>query len=113
MSFRRKLLLHYPKLIQRGRKQRIKSINQVEMKGLFCNGDVFREPKKHRFIADTTNEENLSFIAISETMRKSFTDTFLKNICGGRNHVMLCNEPKGRLAGILMGIDLDVCRDHM
>jgi hypothetical protein len=48
------------------------------MKGMFCNWDGFRDPKKHRFISDITREQNLSFIGISETGRRSFSDPFLK-----------------------------------
>ena len=78
------------------------------MKGIFWNCDGFKDPKKHRFISDTTKEENLNFIAISETVRRSFTDSFLKNLCGGRNYIWHCKEPVGRSGGILLGIDLDV-----
>lgn len=55
------------------------------MRGIFWNSDGFRDPKKHKYISDLTKENNLSFIAISETGRKSFTNPFLKNICAGRD----------------------------
>jgi hypothetical protein len=78
------------------------------MKGIFWNCDGFRDPKNHRFISDLTKEQNLSFIAISETVRKSFTDPFLRNLCGGRNFIWHVKGPSGHSGGILMGIDLDV-----
>ena len=77
------------------------------MKGVFWNSDGFKDPKKQRFISDLTKEHNLSFIAISETVRKSFTDPFLKNLCAGKNYIWHCKEPKGRSSGILMGVNLD------
>ena len=78
------------------------------MKGIFWNCDGFKDPKKHRFISDLTKEHNLSFIAISETGRRSFTNPFLKNLCSGKNYLWHVKEPKGRSGGILLGIDLDV-----
>jgi hypothetical protein len=40
------------------------------MRGVFwdCNG--FKDPKKYRIISDLTREQNLSFIALSETGMK-------------------------------------------
>jgi hypothetical protein len=56
---------------------------------------------------DLTREQELCFIAISETVRKCFQDSILKNLCGGRNFLWHCKEPKERSGGILLGIDLD------
>lgn len=41
-------------------------------------------------------------------MRKTFTDPFLRNLCGGKNFLWHCKEPDGCSGGILMGIDLDL-----
>ena len=54
------------------------------MKGIFWNSDGFKDPKKHRFISDLTREHDLHFIAISERVRKDFSDSFLKNLCAAR-----------------------------
>jgi hypothetical protein len=78
------------------------------MKGVFWNSHGFKDPKKHKFVSDLTKEQSLSFIAISETVRKSFTDPFLRNLCAGKNFLWHCKEPVGHAGGILMGIDLDV-----
>jgi hypothetical protein len=40
--------------------------------------------------------------------RKGFQDFVLRNLCGGQNFIWHCKEPRGRLGGILLGIDLDV-----
>jgi hypothetical protein len=78
------------------------------MKGIIWNSNGFRDPKKHRFLADTTREKNLAFMAILETGRSSFTDPFLKNLCAGKNFLWHSKDPQGRSGGILVGIDLDV-----
>ena len=81
----------------------------LSKKGAFWNSDGFRDPKKHRFISDLTKEHNLSFIATSETGRRSFTNPFIKNLCSGKNYLWQVKEPKGRSGGgILLGIDLEV-----
>jgi hypothetical protein len=59
-------------------------------------------------VSDLVKEQNLSFIAISETVRRSFTDPFLRNLSGGKNFLWHCKEPDGRSGGILLGVDLDV-----
>jgi len=77
------------------------------MKGIFWNSDGFKDPKKHRFISDLAKEKDLSFIAISETGRRSFSTPFLKNLCVGRDFLWHVKEPRGRSGGILLGIDLN------
>jgi hypothetical protein len=79
-----------------------------KMKGIFWNSDGFKDPVKHKFVSDLTKEQNLSFITISETVCKSSTDPFLRNLCGGKNFLWHCKELEGRLGGILLGVDLDV-----
>jgi hypothetical protein len=69
------------------------------MKGIFWNSDGFKDPKKHRFISDLTKEQDLSFIGISETGRRSFIDPFLKKLCAGRDFLWHVKEPKGRSGG--------------
>jgi hypothetical protein len=78
------------------------------MKGNLWNSNGFKDPKKHRFISKLTKEQNLSFIGISETGRRSFTSPFLKNLCAGREFIWHVMEPRGRSGGILLGVDLEV-----
>lgn len=78
------------------------------MKGVFWNCDGFRDPKKHRFVTDLTKEFNLSFIALSETGKKDFSDAFLKNLCAGKDFLWHCKEPRGRSGGMVLGIDFNV-----
>jgi hypothetical protein len=65
------------------------------MRGVFWNSNGFKDPKKHRFISDLTREQDLCFIAISETGRKGFSDSVFRNLCAGRNFLWHCKEPKG------------------
>jgi hypothetical protein len=78
------------------------------MKGIIWNSNRFRDSMKHRFVSDTTRKHNLASIAILETRRSNFTDSFLKNLCAGKNFLWHCKAPQGRLGGILVDVDLDV-----
>jgi hypothetical protein len=76
------------------------------MKGIFWNNNRFKDPKKHKFISDLTKENNLNFIAISETGRSDFSPRFLKNLCPGRDYLWYSKAPRGRSGDILLGVDL-------
>jgi hypothetical protein len=65
------------------------------MKGIIWNSNGFRE-------------HNLEFMAILESRRSNFNDSFLKNLCAGKNFLWHCKAPQGRSGGILVGVDLDV-----
>jgi hypothetical protein len=77
------------------------------MRGFFWNSNKFKDHNKHRFISDLMKEQGLCFIAVLETGRKGFNDSVLRNLCGGKIFLWHCKEPRGRLGGILLGIDLD------
>jgi hypothetical protein len=66
------------------------------MKGFFWNSNGFKDPKKHKFISDLTKENNLNFIAISETGRSDFMPRFLKTFV-----------PEGIIFGILKLLEVD------
>jgi hypothetical protein len=76
------------------------------MRGIFWNRNGFKDPKKHKFISDLTKENNLNFIAISETGRSDFSPRFLKNLCAGRDYLWHSKAPRGRYGGMLLGVDL-------
>jgi exonuclease III len=78
------------------------------MKGFFWNSNGFKDPKKHKFISDLTKENNLNFIAISETGRSDFMPIFLKNLCAGRDYLWHSKAPRGRSGDILLGVDLQI-----
>jgi hypothetical protein len=78
------------------------------MRGIFCNSNEFKDPKKHKYTSDLTKESNLNFIAISETDRSDFTPRFLKNLCSGRDYLWHCKPLNGRSGGMLLGVDLQI-----
>jgi exonuclease III len=54
------------------------------MKGIFWNSNGLRDPAKHRFLFETTRENNLDFISILETKRKDITINELSHLCPGK-----------------------------
>jgi exonuclease III len=63
---------------------------------------------KHRFLDELVKEEQINFIALSETGRDSFPDHVLKIMCGGHDFLWHTMAPHGRSGGILLGVDLNV-----
>ena len=63
---------------------------------------------KHRFLADLVKEEQINFIALSETGRDDFPYHILKNLCGGGDFLWHSMAPHGRSGGIQLGVDLNV-----
>ena len=55
------------------------------MKGVFWNSRGLADFAKHRFLADLVKEEQINFIALSETGRDEFPNHTLKNLCAGRD----------------------------
>ena len=70
------------------------------MKGVFWNSRGLADLAKHRYLAEMVREEQINFIALSETGRDNFTDTTLKNLCGGRDFIWHNMAPHGRSGGI-------------
>ena len=78
------------------------------MKGVFWNSRGLADLAKHRFLAKLVKEEQINFIALSETGRDDFPDHILKNLCGGHEFLWHSMAPHGRSGGILLGVDLNV-----
>ena len=78
------------------------------MKGVFWNSRGLKDLATHRFLADLVKEEQINFIALSETGRDDFPDHILKNLCAGRDFLWHSMTPHGRSGGILLGVDLNV-----
>jgi len=76
------------------------------MKGVFWNCNGLGDPKKFKFLSDLTLENNLDFIALSETGRGDCTQVFLKNLCGGKDFLWHVKPPRGKSGGMLLGINL-------
>ena len=77
------------------------------MKGVFWNSRDLADLAKHRYLSKMVKEEQIHFIALSETGRDDFSDTTLKNFCGGRDFIWHSMAPHGRSGGILLGADLN------
>jgi len=59
-------------------------------------------------LSDLVKEEQINFIALSETGRDDFPYRILKNLCAGRDFLWHCMASHGRSGGILLGWDLKV-----
>jgi hypothetical protein len=62
---------------------------------------------KHLFFADFIREHNLDFLAISETGRRDFTQSFLDRLSYGENFMWHSRPLHGRSRGILLDIRTD------
>jgi exonuclease III len=78
------------------------------MKGIFWNSRGLSDLAKSRFLADTSKERNLDFIALLETCKKDFSQPTLDNFSGGKNFLWHWTAPHGRSGGLLLGVNLDV-----
>lgn len=76
------------------------------MKGIFWNCNGLGDHKKHKFLNDLNKEKGLDFIALSETGRSTFSDSFLNNLCAGKDFLWHCKPPIGRSGGMLLGVNL-------
>jgi hypothetical protein len=77
------------------------------MNGMFSNSRGLGDLAKHLFFADSIQEHNLDFLAISEMGRRDFAQSFLDRLSGGLNFVWHSRPPRGRSGGILVGIKTD------
>jgi hypothetical protein len=75
------------------------------MNGMFSNSRGLGDLAKYLFFADSIREHNLDFLAISETGRRDFTQSFLDR--GSANFVWHSRPPRGQSGGILVGIKTD------
>jgi hypothetical protein len=78
------------------------------MKGVFWNNRGLTDLAKHRFLDGLVREEQINFIALSETGRESFFDHVVKNLCAERDFLWHAMAPHGCSGGILLGVDLSV-----
>jgi exonuclease III len=74
------------------------------MKGMFWNCRGLRDLAKHTFLHDVAGDNNLDFIALSETNKNSFSTQCLDNFCVGADFIWYWRCPHGMSRGMLMGI---------
>lgn len=71
------------------------NIKLFKMKEDFWSSDGSKDPKTQKFISDITKEQQLDFIALSETIKRDFTAFALKNLCAQKDFFWHCKPPKG------------------
>ena len=74
------------------------------MKGIFWNSRGLADLAKRRFLAETTIEQQLDFIALLETRQDNFTSQFLGTLSRGIDFDWHILPPRGRSGGILLGV---------
>ena len=57
------------------------------MKCVFWNCRGLRDLAKHNFLHDVAGDNNLDFIALSETNKNSFSTQCLENFCAGADFI--------------------------
>lgn len=77
------------------------------MKGILWKSTGLWDLAKSGFLLDTSNEQNLDFIALLETGRNDFTSLELSHFCGEKNFFWSWTSPRGRSGGILVRVNLD------
>ncbi len=80
----------------------------VIMKGIFWNSRGLKDLAKSRFLSKLSKEQKLYFIALLETDKDKFANSWLNNIYGGKDFLWHWTRPKGGSGGILLGINLDL-----
>ena len=79
------------------------------MRGIFWNSRGLKDLAKRRFVAEASIENQLDFIALSETGRDNFPPPpqFLSTLSGGVDFDWHCLPPRGRSGGVLLGVKCD------
>jgi hypothetical protein len=75
------------------------------LRGISWNSEGFRDPGKHLFVKEAIREYQLDFIALLETGRSNFSNSFISGLSGGVEFAWFCLPPIGRSGGILVGIN--------
>ena len=66
---------------------------------------------KRRFLAKTSTDQNLDFIALLEIGRDNFTSQFLGTLAGGIDFDWHCLPPRGRSGGILQRVKCEALEE--
>jgi exonuclease III len=77
------------------------------MKGVSWNCQGLRKPGKFEFLKNLIKEENLDFISLQETNKKSISTSWLDAISGNRTFQWVHSAPNGRSGGQLVGFNID------
>jgi hypothetical protein len=77
------------------------------MNGMFWNSNCLRDQVKPRFLFDSVKEQQLDFIAISESKRSDFSQSELAHYCTNKDFKWSWTQPRGRAGGILARVNQD------
>jgi hypothetical protein len=73
--------------------------NSISMKGVFWNCRSLRDLAKHTFLHDVAGDNQLDFIALSETNKNSVSTQCRQNFCAGADFVWHWRSPRGMSRG--------------
>ena len=82
------------------------------MRGIFWNSRGLPKLSKRRFLAESSGEYKLDFIALLETGRDNFTSQFLSTISGGLDFDWHCLPPRVDLLGSYWGLNVNPSRSR-
>jgi hypothetical protein len=71
---------------------------------MFRNSRVLCDLAKHSHIDDCCKDYNLDFIAIPETGKRDYSQSFLNRLSGGIDFEWFYSPPRGRSGGFLIGV---------
>jgi hypothetical protein len=77
------------------------------MNDMFRNSRGLRDLAKHSHIANCYRDYNLDFLAIFETGKRAYSQSFLDRLSGGINFQWFSRPPHGRSGGMLLGVRTD------
>ena len=75
------------------------------MIGHIWNTDGFGDKEKHWAVSEMVKENKLDFVALIETGRSSFGQSFLNFLAAGLDYIWYCIPPLGRSGGMLVGFN--------
>jgi hypothetical protein len=95
----------YPSRWQKAKRKRnsirmqLQGKNSISMKGVFWNCRSLRDLAKHTFLHDVAGDNQLDFIALSETNKNSVSTQCRQNFCAGADFVWHWRSPRGMSRG--------------
>jgi hypothetical protein len=77
------------------------------MNGMLKNRRGLCDLVKHSHFADCCRDYNSDFLAISQTGKRDYSQSFLDRLSGGINFQWFSCPPRGRSGGMLLGVRAD------
>ena len=77
-------------------------------RNLLENSRGLSDLAKYRYISDAIRDHKLDFVAVMETGKQDMSRSNLNRLSGDAYFIWHCLPPRGRLGGILLGINSTV-----